>query len=1086
MKQILLLSSLLLAIGAQAEGDTPLWLRGQRISPDGSQVAFCYQGDIYTVPTSGGSARRITTHPGYDSAPVWSPDSKQIAFASDREGSDDLYIVSAEGGQARRLTVGSGRETPVAFLDEKTLLFRTYLMPDRKFGMYPHAMFEQVYTMPVTGGRPQLFSSVPMQDVNLAPNGAVLYTDVKGYEDPWRKHHTSAIARDVWLMQDGKYQKLTNFSGEDRNAVWDGKRGFYYLSEMDGTFNIYHRATTSQDAKPRQMTNYIGNPVRFLSRASDGTLCYGYDGEIYTLREREQPRKLEIRITSDAAVPTIVRRTLDSGLTSFAVAPSTKEIAFVVSGDVYVTNVEYGTTKRITNTAEQERNVDFAPDGRSLVYSAERGGNWNIYQTSLVRKEDRSFAYAQEFEEKALTKGDKPSFQPQYSPDGKEVAFLRDRTAIVVHNLKTGKEREVMPSTVNYSYRDGDQSFAWSPDSKYILTNYQGEGGWMHTDCAIYMADGSGKLINLTESGYNERDARWVLGGKAVLFFSDRAGYRSHGSWGADTDLYIMFLDQKAFENFKLNKEERALAKDATDAADKEKKAEEEKKKAWKKKGKGAKDDKEENKKSKVEELRFAFDFRDERTIRLTRASGSILDAVMNSEGTKLYYLARFERDVDLWEYDVVERSTKVLVHKAGWGSLTMASDGKTLFLGSDSGLKKLDGASLKPIKFSVEFEQKPQAERLHIFEHVWQQVQDKFYDPKMHGVDWAKYKKVYAKFLPQIHNDRDLAELLSEMLGELNASHTGAMSRTSYKRALPTGALGAFFDSNYLGDGLRIEEILPGGPLYLSDGKVKEGMIIEYIDGVKLERNRPLAYYLQGKAGKKVRLTLKHSGKSTEVEVKATSFSGERELLYERWLRQRAEMVRQWSGGRVGYVYVRNMNSPSFRTVFKELMGKYRQCDAVIVDTRYNGGGWLHEDLAILLSGRKYMSFTPRGQYMGDDPFMQWTKPSCVLMSEGNYSNGHGFPWVYKELGIGKLIGTPVAGTMTAVWWESVFNGSVVFGVPQVTCTDLRGNALENQELQPDVLVYNTPEDNIKGEDAQLRRAVEEMLRAIDNGASK
>lgn len=1085
MKHRLLATLACIGSLAWASESAPLWLRHQSISPDGKTIAFCYKGDIYSVSSSGGRAQRLTSNAAYDTAPVWSPDSKQIAFSSDREGTDDLYIMPAEGGTPKRLTVGSGSERPVAFVDNGIVLFQTYLMPDRQFDLYPSGMFAQTFAMPTTGGRPKLWNSIPMDGLSLSNSGEVLYTDVKGYEDYWRKHHTSSIARNIWhINKEGRYQKLTTFSGEDRNAIWDGQGGFYYLSEQDGTFNVYHRAQALPSAKDRQLTTFSGNPVRFLSRASDGTLCFGYDGQIYTMRDGSQPQLVNIDIVLDAEeramIPHILR---GNAISSFSVAPSGKEIAFVERGDVYVVNVEFGTTKRITNTAEQERSVDFAPDGRSIVYAGERGGQWQLFQSELVRKDDINFAYAKEIREKQLTQGTLPSFHPQFSPDGKEIAFLRNRTSIVVLNLKSGKERIVMPEHINYSYTDGDQDFVWSPNGKYIMTNYMGNGGWTHVDCAVYNADGSGLKVNLTQSGYNDGSGRWVLDGKAILFGSDRAGYRSHGSWGATQDLYLMFLDHKAYEDFIKTKEERAIDKELKEEADKLKKKEEEAKN--KKKSKKAKDKKktdDASTKPNAEISSLDLEQRERRTLRLTRASGAILDAAMNKEGTKVYYIARFESSIDLWEYDVVERTTKVLVPQANGGALEMAADGKTLFLASFNGLKKLDGTSLKPINITAEFEQKPMAEREHVFSHVWQQVLDKFYDPKLHGVDWQKYRSVYAKFVPHINNNRDFSEMLSEMLGELNASHTGARAMSA-GTSRATGRLGAFFDGKYEGAGFLIEEIMPGSPLALAEGKVQEGMVIESIDGQEIEANRALAYYMQGKAGKKTLLGLRdlRTGKTSEVLVKPITFYHERELLYERWLKQRADLVDKWSNSRVAYVYVRQMNSPSFRTVFKDLMGKYRNREAVIVDTRYNGGGWLHEDLAILLSGRKYLTFNPRGQYIGDDPFMQWSKPSCVLMSEGNYSNGHGFPWVYKELGIGKLIGAPVPGTMTAVWWERMFNNSLVFGVPQVTCQDLQGRALENMELQPDIEVYNSPEDYLTGQDTQLKRAVEEMLKVID-----
>ena len=237
----------------------------------------------------------------------------------------------------------------------------------------------------------------------------------------------------------------------------------------------------------------------------------------------------------------------------------------------------------------------------------------------------------------------------------------------------------------------------------------------------------------------------------------------------------------------------------------------------------------------------------------------------------------------------------------------------------------------------------------------------------------------------------------------------------------------------------------------------------------------------LDGKAGKKVRIGVYDPAakKRFEVIVKPITLGAQNELLYKRWVDRNRQIVDSLSGGKVAYVHVKAMDSPSFRTVYRELLSdRNRNRQAVIVDDRHNGGGWLHDDLCTLLSGKEYQQFVPRGNYIGRDPFNKWTKKSCVLMCEDDYSNGHGFPKVYSDLKIGKLIGTPVAGTMTAVWWETLIDGSLVFGIPQVGCRDMSGKWGENTTLYPDIEVYNSPEDFLNGHDTQLERAVEEMMK--------
>ena len=1077
-RQLIGVAALALSLQAYAADDAA-WMRYPAISPDGTQIAFSFKGDIYTVATNGGRANQITTNPAHDTRPIWSPDGKQIAFASDRLGGMDIYLVDKEGGIPTRLTTHSGNETPLAFKDNAHILFQANILPATDDMQFASAQFPQVYEVSTAGGRPVMFSSMPMEDISLSADGkTLLYHDKKGYEDAWRKHHTSSITRDVWmcnLQGERSYKKLSTFNGEDRNPVWAGADTYYYLSEQNGSFNIYKANVNG--GKPVQITRHEKHPVRFLTRAANGTLCYGYDGGIYTLKEGGQPQKVNVQVVTDKIDRDIIRQIKNNGATQIALSPEGKEVAFILRGDVYVTSTEYKTTKQITNTAQQERNVDFAPDGRSLVYASERDGVWQLYQAKLGNKEEKLFTYATHIEEERLTQSNVTSFQPQYSPDGKEVAFLEDRTTLRVINLATKQVRTVMDGKFEYSYSDGDQWYQWSPDSRWILTNYIGIGGWNNKDVALVNASGNGEIHNLTQSGYNDTGAKWVLDGKAMIWESDRAGYRSHGSWGAHGDIYIMFFDLEAYERFMLTKEELALVEEA------EKGQKNEKKEDTGKKGKkdAAKTD---DKKDEVKPLTFDLDNCRDRIVRLTRHSSSLGDAVLSKKGDKLYYQASFEKGSDLWCQDLKENSTKLVMKNIGYGQMIPDKKGEHFYLCTRGGISQVtvkDGKS-KSVTFEALFDYKPAQERQYIFDHAWQQVKDKFYKEDIHGIDWDGYRDAYRRFLPSINNNYDFQELLSEMLGELNGSHTGARYYASGP-ALATANLGVFYDDTYTGKGLKIKEIMKKSPFAIIKSEVTEGCIIEQIDGQTIEAGMDYFPMLEGKAGKKVLLGIYNpaNGKRFNVSVKAISSGEQNNLLYNRWVERCRKMVDKLSNGQIAYVHVKGMDSQSFRTVYSELLSdKNRQKKAAIVDTRHNGGGWLHDDLATLLSGKEYQRFVPQGQYIGSDPFNKWVKPSCVLVCEDNYSNAHGFPWVYKELGIGKLIGAPVPGTMTAVWWETQIDPSIVFGIPQVGCVDMRGQYAENNQLQPDIEVYNKPEDALKGIDTQLTTAVQELMKSF------
>ncbi len=1068
----LILATLIGAYGLAAQAqDNPLWMRHPAISPDGKTIAFSYQGDIFTVPSSGGTAKQITSNAAFDSYPVWSPDGNHIAFASNREGSIDVWVMDANGGIPKRVTTNSGSEYPLRWKDNSTIMFKASIMPTAKSiifaGSYP-----QVYTVGMDGGRPKLFSDITMDALDINASGDVLYIDRKGYEDEWRKHHRSPITRDVWLKSGDSFRKLTTFDGEDRDPVWasDGK-SFYYLSEQSGTLNVYHRTL---DGKETQITNHEKNPVRFLSAATDGTLCYGYDGEIYTVRKGGQPQKTAIRIAADTEGKELIRQIRNSGAYNIKLSPNGKEIGFVMHGDVYVTSIEYRTTKQITNTPEQERYIDFSPDGRTIIYDSERNGVWQIYATTMKNKDEKQFAYATELVEERLTQSDQTSFQPKFSPDGKQIAFWENRGTLRVMDAKGKNVKTAMDGKFVYSYSDGDIDFTWSPDSKWLLSSYIGVGGWNNSDIALVNASGNGEIHNLTESGYNESNAKWVLDGKAMLFCSDRAGYRSHGSWGAEYDAYLMFFDLEAYERYRMNKEERALAKE--NMTEKEKKKEEKKEEKEKK-------EMEKPEAKEMEPLKFDLENCRDRIVRLTVTPSFLGDILLDKDGENIYYNVAFEKGMDLWHRDLMTGNTELLIKNVGNGEMMFDKSYKEIYLAADGGIKKVTPQSkaVKNIEFEAQFNYQPYKERAYMFDHVWRQVKDKFYDKNIHGVDWEGYRKTYERFLPYINNNHDFQEMLSEMLGELNASHTGARYSGSWA-SLQTASLGLFFDEDYTGDGLKIAEVIKGSEIACKQTDVKSGCIIEKIDGTEIKAGMDYFPLLDGKIGKPVRLTIRpKSGRSFDVTTKGMSMNAVDDLLYKRWVDRNRQLVDSLSGGRLAYVHVRAMNSESFRTVYRELLSdKNRNREAVIVDDRHNGGGWLHDDLCTLLNGKEYQNFMPRGNYIGRDPFNKWTKPSCVLICEDDYSNGHGFPMVYKTLGIGKLIGTPVAGTMTAVWWETMIDNTMVFGIPQVGCMTLDGKYAENTQLNPDITVYNTPEDFLNGNDRQLKAAIEEMMKQI------
>lgn len=1042
------------------------WLRYSAISPDGKTIVFTYKGDLYRVPSSGGTATALTVHEAHDFMPVWSHDGKSIAFASDRYGNFDLFIIPAEGGEARRLTYHSAQEYPYEFsTDDKSVLFGSSRMDLASNRTYPTGSQPELYKVAVTGGRVEQVLSTPAEDVKLSRNGRYLiYHDKKGGENAWRKHHTSSIARDIWVYdtKNGTHKKITTFAGEDRNPVFtDNDNAFYYLSEESGSFNV--QKMDMSGGKAVTITSFKKHPVRFLSVSNDGTLCYSYDGELYTQKANGSPAKVKISIAADAKNNNEKLVPVNGGVRDVAVSPNGKEVAFIFRGEVFVSSVEGGVTKRITHTPEQERLVSFSPDGKALLYASERGNSWKIFETRKMREEEPYFYASTVLKETPVIANEKENYQPVYSPDGKEIAYIENRMTLKIFNIASKQTRTLLTDKELFSMGDNDQYFQWSPDSKWILFDYS-VPGIAPGEVGLVAADGKGKVTNLTQSGFNDARAKWIMGGKAMLWFSNRDGLKGVAqSGGSQSDVYAMFFAQEAFDKFNLSKEDAALLKET----------EENKVKA----------DTTKKKETKKDSVVIDWDGLTLRKAKLTIHSSSLSDALVSKDGETLYYLARFEKGANLWSTNLRTKETKMLVPlNATGGSLTWDKEQKTIFLAADGGISKIDPASGKRdiISINGEMTLDVAAERRFMFEHVWRRTKETFYTASMHGVNWDSYKPDYEKYLPHISNNYEFSEMLSELLGELNVSHSGASYTNFSATGDATASLGVFYDQSYKGNGVKIEELIKDDPLDKAGLNIKPGMIIESIDGENITPDKDLAQYLNRKAGKNTLLVISDGTNKKEYSIKPISLGEESGLLYKRWVRKNQDEVDRLSNGQLGYVHIPGMNDGAYRTTYEEVMGKYADRKGIVIDTRFNGGGDLVADLAMFLSGKKFMDYTTDTRSNGYEPNFRWTKPSISLANEANYSDGHCYAYTYQELKLGKLVGMPVPGTCTFAGWEALQDNSIRWGVPPLGCKDMSGQYLENHQTEPDIKLMNEFDVVIKGKDQQLEAAVNALLKEI------
>ncbi len=1060
-------------LSAQAQ---PKWLRYSAISPDGRQIAFTHKGNLYKVAAEGGDAQQLTFHEAHDYMPVWSRDGKQIAFASERYGNFDLYIMSAMGGQATRLTFHSNDEVPYTFsADNKHVIFGATRQDLAEHRQYPTGSQPELYQVPLNGGRVDQILTIPAESVQINKDGSqLLYHDKKGGENEWRKHHTSAITRDIWTydIQSGKHTLITKRAGEDRNPVYSqDEKVIYYLSEKSGTFNVYKKNLNDLNSD-EQITGFDLHPVRFLSYGN-GVLCFSYDGELFTMKEGGSPKKVPITIrTQEVSNPEQII-SINGGVQEMAIAPNGKEIAFIARGEVFVTSVDGSMTKRITNTAEQEQFVTFGPEGKTIVYASEREGKWHIFEAKRVREEEEPFFFASTLiEEKPLISNKEDNYEPKFSPDGKNLAWVAGRRTLKVMKLDSTREiTTLLNSDDLFHMRDGDQYFTWSPDSKWLLVGWR--PSLSNSEVLLMAADGS-RRVNLTESGYSDYSPKWMNAGKQMLWFSNRSGLKSYATSGStQSDVYSMFFTQEAWDKFNLSKEEFDLQKEIEKTKKKEEDKEDEKK--------------EDKKEKKVDTLTFDWEDMKEWTARLTIHSSSLGDAVLSKDGETLYYLARFEKGMNLWSTNLRTKATKQAINlDAGFGSLMWDDKMENLYLLSNGRISKVDPEKGKneSIKIQGEMMLDAAAERAHMFDHVWLRTNAIFYEPTFHGIDWDLMRKEYEKHLPHIGNSFEFTEMISEMLGELNVSHAGGRYR-GMKMDNPdaTASLGIFMDYKHEGNGILITEILKKGPLDKADLELKAGMIIEKIDGETVTPDRDIAAFLNRKAGKFTLLEIldpSDNNSRKQVTVQPVTLGEERRLLYERWVKINEEEVLKKSKGQLGYVHIPGMGDGPYRNVYEKMLGKFHDKKGIIVDTRFNGGGDLVADLAMFFTGVPFITYATEARVVGGEPTSRWTKPTLALYNESMYSDGHCFASAYSELGIGKTVGMPVPGTCSFAGWEGLPDGSV-WGVVPVSAKNKAGEWMENNETEPTFMVKNMPGIIDKGRDQQLEKAIEELSKEVN-----
>ncbi|MGC8784554.1 MAG: S41 family peptidase [Armatimonadota bacterium] len=1016
-------------------------------SPDGKQIAFSWQGDLWLVSSAGGEAKRLTVHEGYDFAPVWSPDGTRIAFTSDRYGNDDVFVLSLRDGTIQRLTYWSGRDRALGWTpDGKAVLF------DSTRDWEPYGAEPCVYVAPLGGGTPYRLHNATGTPAALSPDGEKL-AFVRRDSSWWRKGYRGSATGDIWLhdLKADKFTRLTQTDTSDTFPMWspDGKT-LYFLSERDDTYNLWAMDVTSKAVK--QLTRYKGDGVRFPQIARNGSLiAYEQGMDICTFA----PGSGEIRILNITAPAADVRKPqgfwqqVRSGdVSEFAIAPNGKEVAFVVRGEVFVTRYpEGGSARRLTETVEPEYDLAWSPDSKSLLFASERGGNTSLYLVTSEDPEEPRLRRTMKLKTERLTNSPQPDTSPVFSPDGKKIAFRRGNGDLILLDMETKTERVLLRH-----WNLG--RFVWSPDSRWIA--YEMEDNEYNSDIYILSVE-DGKSVNVSRHPNNDINPSWSADGRALAFLSQRDG--------RNFNICYVFLRKADDEKSK------ADWQDEEDARYDAPKKPEEKPKDGKEK----------------EPVQIDFEDIHDRVRQVTRYAGGVQEIALSPDGKKIAFRSSYQGQSDLyvigWDGSDEKRLT---TGGASPSDIRWSSDGNQITFLSRGRISRVAaaGGNVQSTDFNAQMRVDLAAEREYIYDAVWRTLNQVFYDERFHGTDWAAMRGKYRTYLPHVTEDRDFTAVVYMLLGELNSSHVGFTPRqTSNPESAETGILGVVWANTREGEGLIIESVIPKTPASRADVNLKPGERVLAINGKRITPTTNVWQLLNGTVGEKTELLVRSAdGKERTVTLRPVSFSDFRGARYEHWVKSNCQWVEQQSGGELGYVHIQGMGELNVYEFIRQLHAVAYGKKGLLIDVRFNGGGWTTDYLLAILMAKRHAYTLSRGGEPGYPqdrlPLYVWTKPIAVLCNERSFSNAEIFTHAIKTLKRGPVIGMPTAGGVISTGRRLLVDGSSVATPGRGWFTIDKGVNMEHNGAIPDYVVEDLPEDLAARRDRQLEKAVQVLMK--------
>ncbi len=1054
------------------------------LSPDGQVIAFGWQGDIWTAPTAGGRAARLTTHAALDSGAAFSPDGKQIAFNSEREGSKLLYSMPAGGGEPKQLTF----HTDGCDLREWT--------PDGKgllVGLgrdYSWMRESRAARMAIIDANERKAESVLFDDYGfdgvISPDGQKVLFMREGSESWWRQGFKGSRAGQIWLFNraDGSFKKVISDENENRWPLWklDGK-GLYFVKNG----NLWQHDLAS--GKGSQITKFKDDLVVFPAISRDGkTLVFRVRFDLYRWHPGDkEPAKIEIEAAQDAATD-ITRVVLDKA-TDISFTKDGLQMAFIAGGDVWVMDTELKEPRRVTHTAEEERDVVFAPNGKSLVFASDAGGQTDLWKAVTTDKKKAWFESIS-FELSKLTNDKESDERPHFTSDGKKLAWLRERGDLMIADAD-GKSTKRLIESWN------PPNYEFSPDGTWIVYSQQDE--LFNDDIWLLPVDGSVPPFNLSRHPDDDTSPKWSPDGKMIAW----TGHRELDE--AD----IFYVNLRAEDDEK-TKRERTLAKareKLKKAVKPEPKKEEPKKEEkpaepFKKPDDGAKPDdpkpeapkvdekKPEEKKpeeKKPEPMKIDFDDIHERVHRIKITNSAEHSLVWSPDSKKLVFQSQVEekkltRSVEFPDELTPKSFTPAAMTKVEW----LKADDQIVGL-LDGRPATLSGKGGEPKAFSFKAQQsysrsqKQQA----VFDQCWQVMRDHFYDERHGNRDWDAVRAKYRNMAAEAPDMGGATECVWLMLGELNGSHLG-FSTSSLSATLSwreeTAHLGLRFDPSFAGPGWKVRDVIPKSPASRKESHVEAGEIVLKVDGKEVMPATDVSSVLNGSMERDVVLTVMNEGKTREVTLRPISYISARKLLYDAWIHENRHAVEKASNGTLGYLHISAMDDPSFQKFQEELYHAGAGKDGLIIDVRENGGGSTTDHLLTALMQPSHAIAIPRGSKTPGYPqdriiYATWQKPIVVLCNQNSYSNAEVFSHAIKTLKRGQLVGVQTAGGVISTGSASIMDVGTLRLPFRGWYVLSNGQDMELNGAKPDHIVWPQPGDKT---DRQLEKAVEVLKQDV------